>query len=385
MIETPFFSTEEYEARLERVRQRMVERHLDACLLSMPENIYYLTGLNYQGYFGFHLLVVPREGEMVLVVRAMERATLENQLDSRTRYEGFEDGADPAQCAVNVIRGMGLQAARLGLEMQSMYLRPYVVDGLRAELPQAHCFDATELVSEIRFVQSPRELDYTRRAAAISEAMMRAALETARPGVSEKEIAAEVYRTMVMAGGDIPGFHPFIRSTPRLGRAHETWTDRVLASEDTLFVELSGCVGNYHAPMGRLITFQELPPQTADMAQVCLEAFAAVVDAVRPGVRAGLFYLAGLDRVHRAGLSHFNMHHCGYLVGIGFAPSWVGGGAVIGLRRNSEVELRAGMVFHLMSWLIGAGRGDYFVSDTAVVTEHGCEMLTRLPQLLRAK
>ncbi len=41
------------------------------------------------------------------------------------------------------------------------------------------------------------------------------------------------------------------------------------------------------------------------------------------------------------------------------------------------------MVFHLLSWLLGCGRGDYFVSDTAIVTERGCELLTSVSRDLR--
>ena len=35
------------------------------------------------------------------------------------------------------------------------------------------------------------------------------------------------------------------------------------------------------------------------------------------------------------------------------------------------------MVFHLHSWLMWTGRGDYFFSNTAVLTENGCEILTK--------
>jgi len=41
------------------------------------------------------------------------------------------------------------------------------------------------------------------------------------------------------------------------------------------------------------------------------------------------------------------------------------------------MELRAGMVFHLMSWLLRSAKGDAFLSDTIVVTDRGCEMLTK--------
>jgi Xaa-Pro dipeptidase len=40
------------------------------------------------------------------------------------------------------------------------------------------------------------------------------------------------------------------------------------------------------------------------------------------------------------------------------------------------MKLEAGMVFHLMSWLLRTGRGDSFLSDTIVVTGNGCEFLT---------
>ena len=99
-------------------------------------------------------------------------------------------------------------------------------------------------------------------------------------------------------------------------------------------------------------------------------------DAIGPGARAGDVYAAWQAVVDRAGLVGYRRHHCGYSVGIGFPPSWSGGGTPRGLRRGSDLELCAGMVFHLMSWLLRTGRGDSFLSDTIVVTETGCEFLT---------
>ena len=34
------------------------------------------------------------------------------------------------------------------------------------------------------------------------------------------------------------------------------------------------------------------------------------------------------------------------------------------------------MSFHVLSWLMGTGRGDAFVSDTVLLTEAGPEVLT---------
>lgn len=376
MTEQSFFPNEEYENRLRTVRQRMAERDLDACLVSLPENIYYLAGLNHHGYFAYHLLIVPREGRLTLITRAMERITIENQVGSRIDFVGFADSDDPAVITVQALRRAGLVSARLGIEKRSAALPPFISEAVAGGLPQAALLDASGLIDDVRQVKSPREQAYVRRAAAVSDAMMQAAFDAAGTGVSEREVAAEVQRAMVLAGGEVPGFSPFIRSTPRLGEEHTTWSDRRLEPGDALFIELSGCVGRYHAPMGRLVYIGHAPPGTQTIERVCLNAFNSVVQAIRPGVTAGQVYRAWQNRVDGAGLSHYRRHHCGYLVGLGFPPSWVGGSMVTGLRHDSDLVLRVGMTFHLLSWLMGTGRGDYFVSNPALLTEVGCEVLT---------
>jgi Xaa-Pro dipeptidase len=112
------------------------------------------------------------------------------------------------------------------------------------------------------------------------------------------------------------------------------------------------------------------------MQQLCQEAMENAALAIGPGAVADDVYRAWQDTIDRAGLAGYTRHHCGYAVGIGFPPSWSGGGTPRGLRRGSKMTLQTGMVFHLMSWLLRTGRGDSFLSDTIVVTDDGCEFLT---------
>ena len=74
------FPKKELEQRLSNVRSELVSSNLDGIVITIPENIYYLTELDHLGFFACHLLVVPREGEMILVCRAMEKITFENQV-----------------------------------------------------------------------------------------------------------------------------------------------------------------------------------------------------------------------------------------------------------------------------------------------------------------
>jgi len=374
------FTKAEYDARLREIRKSMIDQNLEACLVSTPENIYYLAGINHWGFFAFHGLIVTLENEMLLIARAMEQVTMDLQL-TNARFVGYGDLDDPSQTTIRVLKEEGLVQGRLGLEKNSLYLPVAIAEKIQAGLPNVEWMDASELIFQKRVTLSPAEIECTRKAAAVTDAMMRAAIETAGAGVKEKEVAAEVHRAMILAGGEYPAFGPFIRSTPTLGLEHCTWTDRTLEAGDVLFVELSGCAGRYHAPMGRLIFVDKTPPGTKEMERVCIEAFEYVTKVIRPGVTAHDVYQAWQDRVDAAGLTHYRRHHCGYMVGSAFPPAWCGGGVPRGLRRNSNLELRSGMVFHILSWLMHTGReGNYFVSDTVLVTKDGCEVLTTIPQ-----
>lgn len=373
----PPFPEAEYGARLSRVRERMDEQHLDVLLVSTPENIYYLSGLDHQGFFAFHVLLVPRDGEMCLICREMERATVQVQVPrTRARFVGYIDTADPAAVTCEVLRQEGATRGRFGMEKASLYFPPRIAEDIASGFAGIDWVDASGLVTELRLVKSPLELEYTRAAAAVSDAMMQAGIEAARPGVNEREVAAAIHNAMILVGGEFPGFTPFIRPTPRIHQEHTTWRDRELRAGEALFLEMAGSVRRYHAPLGRYVYLGEAPPGTREIEALCLEAFDRVVDTIRPGVTAAEVYAAWQAVVDRAGLSHYRRHHCGYLVGLAFPPTWTGGSSVIGLRSDSKLVLETGMVFHLLSWLMGTGRGDYFVSNSAILTESGCEVIT---------
>ena len=97
---------------------------------------------------------------------------------------------------------------------------------------------------------------------------------------------------------------------------------------------------------------------------------------LRPGIVSGDVYSAWAQAVYRELGRRHERHHCGYTVGIGFPPSWVGGSRVTGLARDGKLEILPGMVFHILSWILGDKPAEYCVSDTVLVTRDGCELLT---------
>ena len=376
------FPREELDVRLAAVRARLEADDLDGILISVPENIYYLTGLDHWGFFACHLLIVARDGEMVLTCRAMEGITVGNQVRNAV-FLGHSDTEDVANHAVRAMRQAGLRGGRIGMEMQSLFLTPRIADAIREKAPGVAWQDASGLVDALRLVKSPLEMDYTRRAAKAADAGTLAAIEAIRDGASDYEVAAECQHAMTLAGSEYPGFGPFVRPTSRLGEEHTTWRGDVFHDGDAVFLELAGAYRKYQAPMGRLVYVGHAPQGAEASAKLAIDGMEAICAAIRPGARAGDAYLAWHEVAAAAGLADYHRHHCGYLVSIGFPPSWTGGSKVVGLAPGSELELEVGMTFHAHSWFTNTDVVDYFISNTVLLGENGAEVLTcATPQTL---
>ncbi|NGO52721.1 M24 family metallopeptidase [Allomesorhizobium camelthorni] len=371
------FSDAEIDGRLFRVQTELARRRLDAAIFASPENVFYLTGLDHWGYFAPHLLIVPLDGKPVLITRSMEKVTIEKQVKA-AEFRGHSDSETAADLSARVLSELGLPGKRIGLEYWTSGLSHGLAEKLKAQA-DANWSDVSGLVDRIRWVKSAEEQALMREAAKVTDAAAGAAIAAISDQASEQEVAAQCVAAMIRAGGHAPGFGPFIRPAARLGEEHTTWGSGVYRKGEPVFVELSGCVSRYHAPLGRLVRIGYISDEDAVMAEVTAKAFDAVVKALRPGARARNVYAAWQGVVDEAGLSHYRRHHCGYLVGIGQPPSWTGGNSVTGLRHDSDLEIENGMSFHVLSWLMHTGRGDDFISNTVLLTDAGAEVLTRTP------
>lgn len=371
------FTDGEIARRVEAVKAGLANRGLDAAVFASPENVFYLTGLDHWGYFAPHLLIVPLRGVPTLVTRAMERVTIENHVRT-AEFRGHSDSETAADLASRILIEQGFTGKPLGLEQWTSGLSHGLARRLESQVA-AEWSDVSNLVDQLRLVKSAEEQVLMRRAAAVTDVAASAAIEAIADGARERDVAAECVAAMTRAGGHVPGFGPFIRPASRLGEEHTTWGSGNYRQGEPVFIELSGCISRYHAPLGRLIRLGGISDADARMAEVTAAAFDAVVRALKPGARARDVYAAWQAVVDEAGLSHYRRHHCGYCVGVGQPPSWTGGNTVTGLRHDSDLEIRTGMSFHILSWLMGTGKGDDFVSNTVLLTETGPEVLTRTP------
>lgn len=367
-----WFEPAEYQARLARVQAALRARFHDGLLLFMPESVTWLTGFFTRGYTSFQLAIVPASGPPTLVCRDVEEYYLDSSCVFPDRVL-WRDSDDPVVLAADAIRSRLGERARLAVELSAWPLSVARYQGLCAGLPGASWHDESRLLAEMRFVKSPAEIALQRRAARAAEAGMAAAIAAAKPGNSEREMAAEICAAMIRAGSDLPG-PGVLSSGERAFHLHGGYSDRVLAHGDIVQVETTPCVRHYHARFMRPIRVGAASERDVAIVAKLIEIQDAALAEVAPGVPATLPDRIYRDGVLAAGLRETYTNKTFYSVGLMLQPN---GGEPLQAAPGASWAFAPGMVFH--SYVLAQGFG---MSETILVTADGHERLTRFPRQL---
>jgi Xaa-Pro dipeptidase len=370
------FPRAEYEARLDRLRRALAARQLDAAIFTGPENIFYLTGQQTPGYYSFQCLIAPAEGPPHFLLRQLE---LTNFLRN-TFVEAFEtygDGATPAAMLLAMLQRLELRSGRIALEKGGWFLPISLYETLSAAI--GTIADATGLVETLRRVKSPAELAALEESARQADAGILAGLGAITAGASENDVVAEMMRAAIAAGAEYMGMEPLVSSGPRSGVPHATWRRRKMAMGDAVFLEMTGCFNRYHAGLLRTAWLGEPPPLARKMEAVVQMALGAVLDAARPGVTCAALHRAAQSVIDAHGMTERYRKRSGYSLGIAFAPDW-GEWQVLSLFDGVDVPLAPGMCFHVPIALREYGVFTVGLSESIVITETGCRVLSSLPR-----
>ncbi|MCW3783613.1 Xaa-Pro peptidase family protein [Defluviimonas salinarum] len=372
------FPQAEFDTRVANLRKLMAARGLDAVIMSMPHDLFYLSGYQTPGYYWFQVIVVPLDKEPFMVTRLLESSNI----PARTwikHSRPYADFTDPTRVLADALIEWGLDKGRIGLDMNAYFFRKHEQEGLISKLPNAKFANCTGIVEELRVVKSDLEIEKMELAAKTTEAGMMAGIKAAGPGVSENDIAAEIYHAMLKAGSEWPAMAPFVATGWRGAVGHMTWERRVTNAQDYVFLEVAGCYNRYHAPMMRTVTIGKTPQEIKDGEKVCLEAMQATMEAIKPGVPA-----CDIDKIARdiikKGAPHVEQAaRTAYSIGIGFPPDW-GEGHILSMVDAHDRPLEKNMTFHLIPWVQVPGFGGVGITESIVVTESGCRSLFDFPK-----
>lgn len=365
------FSLKEYQRRLDAVRAQMVEREVDAIIVTTPENLTYLTGYHTPGYYYFQCLVVPLAGEPFMVTRRLEDSNVRTRTWIETSRP-YEDIETPVVVLADMLKQHNLRGKRVGFEKHSYFFRATEQDILFAACTDTKFTDISGLVERCRVVKSADEIAIMHEASKGTEAGMRAGIDAISVGANENFIAAEIHHAMCMAGSQYTAIAPFVASGPRCSIGHATWEGREVQADEIVFLEIGGCVHRYHTAMMRSVYTGAPTDAMYEAEEIIIRAVDECMAAMKPGVTAGTIDAIAREVLATNSFGAEQATRTGYSIGIAFAPDW-GEGHIISLQKDDPRVLEENMVFHLIPWIQIPNVAGIGISETVQVTPDGAK------------
>ncbi|MEE9247741.1 MAG: Xaa-Pro peptidase family protein [Dehalococcoidia bacterium] len=387
----PAFPKAEYEARVAKVKKAMGEQGIDVLLVHHTPNFCYLYGYQSPLANWYGCLILPLEGEPIAHVIDIEVANLMvHGWDTDNIYTfDWRWQVDAPGQLVEILQKRGLADKRIGLEFRLPGCNALTGFELRDRLPQAQIVDASDVVLYFRAVKSPAELAHIHEAARITDIGMKAGLEAIGPGKTDNDMFQAAVGAMAGAGSEYLSIQPLAYVGPWTTLTHVTAKRRLMKTGDTATVELTGVYHRYSAPLFRTGVVgqpSDLVKRLADYVIARMEilysnarpgrAASEVANAVAEGAK-GIEPPEAREQRLKTGRS---LAGNVYTVGIGFPPDWVEHSTFISEKHDRPLE--PGMVFHTPTGAGVLNQIGVSFSETMVITETGCETLSKLPREL---
>jgi len=352
--------------RRRRAQASAAEQGIDAVLVTPGPDLRYLAGYDAVPLERLTCLVLPSEGDPVLVVPELERPAAKASPAAEVEIVAWSETEDPVALCVDRLAGPVASVVVDDRMWAEKALR------FRDALPGAALAAAGPLLTEQRMRKDDAEIGYLAAAAAAIDEVHARMGEWLRPGRTEQEVAFAIERGIMEAGHQRVDF-VIVAAGPNGASPHHAPSTRIIQPGDTVVVDIGGTMpSGYCSDCTRTYAIGPPTGRAVEQYAVLQAAQQAAVDAVRPGVAAEQVDEAARAPIDEAGLGDLFVHRTGHGIGVETHenPYIVTGNTTL---------LEPGMVFSVEPGIYDPGRQGARIEDIVVVTETGHRRLNRRP------
>jgi Xaa-Pro dipeptidase len=350
-------------------------------------NLYYFTGTMQDG-----MLIIPRDGEATLWVRrSYERALDESLFPSIEPMSSFRDAA---KCISELPDTVYLETEVVPLALYQRFQKHFPFKSVRS---------ADSQIRAARAVKSEYELSLTRKAGRIHQHVLEDIVpEMLREGMSEVDLATELFSVMVEEGHDglcrfgmfdtemflgkvcfgessiYPsyfdgpgGSYGMSPAVPLIGSR-----DRRLQKGDLVFVDIGSAIEGYNTDKTTIYMFgSSLPKYAIDIHNKCVDIQNEVAAMLKPGSIPSEIYRSIMNNLDEDFLQNFmgfgkrKAKFLGHGVGLLIDETPV-------IAEGFDDPLQEGMVFALEPKKGIENIGMVGIENTFIVTAKGGECIT---------
>jgi Xaa-Pro aminopeptidase len=340
--------------------QKNLPQNLDCAVIFSEHNRRYFTG--------FHssdgILFVTRDAAYFLVdFRYIEAA--------KSNIKG---------CEVVLLVDRGKQILELAQQhnvitcgIETFELRVATLARLKKDLPLVAFDETSELniiIENLRMIKSAEEIENIRQAQRITDTAFEHIISFIKCGMTEKQVALELEYFMKQNGASRGSFDFIVVSAVNSSLPHGVPTDRKLQNGDIITMDFGAVYNGYCSDMTRTVAIGSVTEKQRQVYYTVFGAQQAALKAIKSGEKCNEIDRIARDIIDNAGYKGCFGHGLGHSVGLliheepRFSPS-------------CNKTLEKNMVMTVEPGIYLEKQFGVRIEDLIIVTENGCENLTK--------
>ena len=341
--------------RIRTIRRRLKKARINCLIVTKPANVTYTTGFS-----GDDSWAVITKGAVYLLTdsRYVEQARKECP-DCRI-IQRLDSLAAAVAELVKKFKSVETVTVEKSISLAAL--------GELKRQVKTRVKSAANIIETFRNVKDAGEIAAIKGTARIAAQALKQTLEFIKPGISENELAG-MLDFQIRKLGARSSFETIIALGPNASRPHHQPGRKKLKKNDTVLIDFGVRYKNYCCDLTRCFAVGRPSAFYRKACDAVKEAQAAALKMVKPGAK-----ISEVDAAAREVIVGHNLpvygHGTGHGLGLEVHEEPI-------VAKSIKGKLQAGMVFTIEPGVYIPGKLGVRIEDDVLVTETGCEILTR--------
>lgn len=242
-----------------------------------------------------------------------------------------------------------------------------------------HYFSSLKIVSDdslsnaiwaLRMIKDDEEIECIKMAQHIAEMSLEDLLPFIKVGRTEREVALELNRLMFKNGAEDLSFETIVLAGRNTSMPHGVPSDKKIEEGEFVLMDFGAVYNGYHSDMTRTVCVGKPSEEMEKVYDIVLRAQEAGIEAARAGIMGSALDKVSRDIIEAAGYGECFGHSLGHGVGLDIHEK-------PNASPNYKLPLSSGSVVTIEPGIYIAGKFGVRIEDFVILTENGCENMTK--------
>lgn len=348
------------EERIKKLEEKLIQTNIDAILVTNPKNIYYLTG-----FWGSAGTIFISQNHRLFLTDARY------SLIAKQMIKGF-DIIETRSALVEIAKRIeDSNIEKIGFDHQVSFA---FYQTIKEFFSRYDLQPLANFIEELRLTKDASEIALIRQACQISDQAFIDVLDFIKPGKTELDVANFLDFRMRELGASGISFETIVASGYRSSMPHGVASQKVIENGETLTLDF-GCVyKHYVSDMTRTIHIGQVSDEERVIYDIVYQSNQRLIEKAKAGLSYQDYDGIARDVIAKAGYGHHFTHGIGHGMGLDVHEMPFFG--------KSDKKLEVGMVITDEPGIYIEGKYGVRIEDDLLITETGCEVLTKAPKEL---